>query len=121
MTLDRFSLCSAGYLVSNSDGPWVKHDDAQACITDLQAKLDDCVTTGEVADIVATARAEGYAAGVKDAVGWCGSILRNLGMTEGAEAIDAAASDILTLLPPENTAKRGYATGCGLDTQDGGK
>jgi hypothetical protein len=53
----------------------------------------------------ATARAEGYADGVQaaaDKITASVAMLRNLGMTEGAEAIEAAASDILTLLPPDN-------------------
>ena len=88
MTLDRFSLCSAGYLVSTHNGPWVKHDDAQARITQLEAERD-------------AARAAGYAAGVRAAaekITASIALLQNLGMTEGAEAIKAAASDICALL-----------------------
>jgi hypothetical protein len=140
MTLDRFSLCSAGYLVSTHDGAWVRHVDAQARITQLESERDAWHQTASafaslqveldaVKAELTTARAEGYAAGLRDAAQACDRIAGNTADfgRDHRRAAGQCAAMIRARLTRPITPPAGprefdldpSAHGCGLDTQKG--
>ena len=105
MALDRFSLYPSGLMVPTHDGPWVYHDVALARIADLEAQRDAALEAVTIqATFTEAAHAAGYRAGVEaaaDKIMASVAMLRNMGIAESADAIEAASADIRALLDIE--------------------